>query len=435
MSRPRGVGTVAAPGEMIPASEWIWSQIGSREHYAIPRALCARRTLRALLTDAWVRPGSGLGSVGPRRLRERFHSELPSDRVCSWNLGIIWFELRCRAQGIAGWERTLRRNRWFQSRTVGWLERHSDSLPNSNPVVFAYSYAARDLFAVARAAGFKTILGQIDAGPVAEELVGNLHRRWGPGGSNWWPAPSSYWQSWRQECDLADCIVVNSQWSQRAIALAGVDEEKIEVVPLAYAASSASRDFRRLYPPQFTKARPLRVMFLGQVSLGKGIMEALGAFARLQGQPVELQVVGPDMGEVPSTASSAPNIRWVGPVARSEADRYYREADVFLFPTHSDGFGITQLEAQAWKLPIIASRFCGEVVEHGRNGIVLDQVSAPHIAEAILGLIRAPASLAEMSDQAVDMNAFSLSAIARRFIEIGAGLPPVKRKEKALLCP
>jgi hypothetical protein len=31
--------------------------------------------------------------------------------------------------------------------------------------------------------------------------------------------------------------------------------------------------------------------------------------------------------------------------------------------TFSDGFGLTQLEAQAWKLPMITTRFCGEVVD------------------------------------------------------------------------
>ena len=66
---------------------------------------------------------------------------------------------------------------------------------------------------------------------------------------------------------------------------------------------------------------------------------------------------------VPADLRDHPQVRWAGTVSREDTARYYRDADVFLFPTYSDGFGLTQLEAQAWKLPIIASVFCGAVVE------------------------------------------------------------------------
>ena len=49
----------------------------------------------------------------------------------------------------------------------------------------------------------------------------------------------------------------------------------------------------------------------------------------------------------------------------------------------SDGFAITQLEAQAYRLPVIASKFCGKVVENGFDGIVLDEPSATCIAHAV----------------------------------------------------
>lgn len=63
-------------------------------------------------------------------------------------------------------------------------------------------------------------------------------------------------------------------------------------------------------------------------------------------------------------------VRWIGSVPRSATAMYYQLADVFLFPTLSDGFGLTQLEAQAWKLPIITSKFCGEVVKDRVNGAI-----------------------------------------------------------------
>ena len=112
------------------------------------------------------------------------------------------------------------------------------------------------------------------------------------------------------------------------------------------------------------------------------------------------------------------NVRWLGAVARSEAARFYADADVFLFPTLSDGFGLTQLEAQAWQLPIVASRFCGEVVRDGMNGLLLDEVSATAIVEALRGCLRRPAMLQEFSRRAVSPRAFGLQNLQQHLAQI-----------------
>ena len=112
----------------------------------------------------------------------------------------------------------------------------------------------------------------------------------------------------------------------------------------------------RARPKSFTLNRPLRVLFLGQVNLRKGMAVILEAMRLLKNEPVEFWFVGPRQMETPIESLNNKQARWLGGVARGEAQRYYQEADVFLFPSFSDGFGLTQLEAQAWKLPIIASR-------------------------------------------------------------------------------
>jgi glycosyltransferase involved in cell wall biosynthesis len=83
---------------------------------------------------------------------------------------------------------------------------------------------------------------------------------------------------------------------------------------------------------------------------------------------------------------------------------------VFLFPTLSDGFGLTQLEAQAWKLPVIASRHCGDVVRRGVNGVMLDEVSGQAIADAIRECVMNPPRLLSMSRNA-RASSFSLDRV------------------------
>ena len=87
--------------------------------------------------------------------------------------------------------------------------------------------------------------------------------------------------------------------------------------------------------------------------------------------------------QTPAQSADAGRVKWFGPATRKQAAEFYRNADVFILPTLSDGFAITQLEAQAHGLPVIASKNCGKVVENGVNGIILDEPSAACIAHAV----------------------------------------------------
>ena len=60
--------------------------------------------------------------------------------------------------------------------------------------------------------------------------------------------PVDYWSRWREECAIADRIVVNSSWSYDALLAEGVPPTKIRVVPLAYEEPKPAARFRREYP-------------------------------------------------------------------------------------------------------------------------------------------------------------------------------------------
>jgi glycosyltransferase involved in cell wall biosynthesis len=200
----------------------------------------------------------------------------------------------------------------------------------------------------------------------------------------------------------------------------GVPEEKIRTVPLAYQSPVETANFRRSYPDAFTHHRPLRVLFLGQINLRKGTAVILEAIRRLRNEPVEFWFVGPRQMELSVEWLSDKQVRWLGAVPRSETQRYYQEADAFLFPTFSDGFGLTQLEAQAWKLPIIASRFCGDVVRDGINGMLLKKVSAEAIVETIYSLMADPGRLNFMSRNAVVCSDFGVDQLGSHLLRMVA---------------
>ena len=378
-------------------AQWVCCQLGAREHYAVPRALQTRGLLRELITDLWVRPGTLPN--WRNKLAGRFHPDLAGACVSASNAAAFAFELRAQATGLNGWDLIGKRNEWFQNQAVDRLERCAREFDSKDVTVFAYSYAAERIFRFARERGWRTVLGQIDPGPAEERLVAGCT-----------PAREGYWRQWRTECELANQIIVNSQWSRDALLNEGIPVTRIRKIPLAVTPHNDAEGFQRAYPATFDGSRPLRVLFLGQINLRKGAAQLLEAAHLLANDPVEFQLVGPR--QIHAGLKQSSKVKWFGTVPRARVDEFYRDADVFILPTLSDGFGLTQLEAQSWKLPVIASRFCGAVVQHGRNGLILNEVSGESIAATLRELLRSPERVAAMSQESKVSEEFTLQSLA-----------------------
>ena len=358
---------------------WVF-QIGAREHYAIARALHGAGLLGGLVTDVWVPSGSHWSGWCPRRMRDRFHEDLGGGRVVAFNWRMGLFEAGLRMRKMGGMEVPMARNERFQELALKQLRKVP---PGEEITVFSYSYAARQLFRYAKSRGWRTVLGQIDPGPEEERIVSEEFAREGERlGAQWQPAPRLYWELWREEVALADRVMVNSDWSRECLAKAGVSDEKMTVVPLVFSQTDAADGLSGECCPDLLD-RPLRLLFLGQINLRKGVARMLEAMRLLRGQPIELVLAGPSAVD-PSAWADLPSVRWVGPVPRSDVADYYRSADLFILPTLSDGYALTQLEAMAHGLPVLASRFCGRAVVSGKNGFIIEEVSPAGIAAAIL---------------------------------------------------
>lgn len=402
---------------------WICCQLGAREHYAIPRALAATERLELLITDIWLdqnHPCNLLPSPYLSSLRSRYHPEVPSAQVKAFNQAQIAWEIFHRYYKIKNkvkeWELITARNLWWQKQVVKILEKHQ--IRAENITFFAYSYGALELLTYAKSKGWKTVLGQIDPGIIEAQIIQQVAAKYPQLSSTSINSNSSnhqYWSNWQQECQLADRIIVNSNWSQQALQKAGIDQHKITTIPLAYQAANRAKEFTRTYPPNFSCHRPLKVLFLGQVIIRKGIAEILEAIPLLQDCPLEFWFVGQVKVTLPIAFINHPQIRWFGAVSRSQTDSYYQQADVFLFPTHSDGFGLTQLEAQAWQLPIITSQFCGAVVKEQNNGLILPQITGKAIAQTLIFCLQNPQQLAKFSSNSTHvLSSFTLSELAKK---------------------
>lgn len=101
------------------------------------------------------------------------------------------------------------------------------------------------------------------------------------------------------------------------------------------------------YAPMGTLVRPVS-LFVGRVSYEKNIDAFLG-----------LDIPGTKIvcGVGPLEASLQeryPRVRWMGVLPRAELAKVYAAADVFVFPSRSETFGLVMLEAMAAGTPVAA---------------------------------------------------------------------------------
>ncbi len=123
--------------------------------------------------------------------------------------------------------------------------------------------------------------------------------------------------------------------------------------------------------------RPL-AMYMGRVAVEKNIE----AFLDLD-LPGTKYVVG-DGPDLQSLRSRYPAVRFVGQKLGEDLAAHVAAADVFVFPSLTDTFGLVMLEAMACGVPVAAFPVTGplDVVENGKTGVLDHDLRA-----AVLGAL------------------------------------------------
>lgn len=192
----------------------------------------------------------------------------------------------------------------------------------------------------------------------------------------------------REELSLADAVVVASSFA--AESLRGEVECSVSVVPYGapiegFAANPGVRSgFRALY--------------VGRMSPRKGVHYLLEAWQRSQLPQDELELVGIDDFPEGWLKRSVGGARYSSAVPHAELIPIYQRANVFVFPTLSDGFGLVLLEAMASGLPIIATRNSGaaDLIREGIEGFVVPIRRPEALAERLVWCRENPEALVEM---------------------------------------
>ena len=187
-------------------------------------------------------------------------------------------------------------------------------------------------------------------------------------------------------------------------------------------------DLRRFRPAQDSAERDRIRAELGvgpeQVAIGivgrlvaeKGYPELFEAARQLPANFVIL-AIGPEDADKPDALPPAmiarareSGVQFLG--MRTDVEVIYRALDIFVLPSHREGFPRTAMEAAASGLPIVATdiRGCREVVEDGINGLLV-AVRDPR------GLAKAITTLGQDRELSQRMAAAGVELARRRFDE------------------
>ena len=186
--------------------------------------------------------------------------------------------------------------------------------------------------------------------PAWERIEAGLRRSY----ADWLPSDGSpaarglRLEQKRREMALADLTLVASRYVEATIR---------EFYPhKAIARAPYGVDVEFWTPePTVKPSGPLRFIYAGQVSLRKGVPFLVDAWSKAGLRDAELVLVGSWALADSKRLALPPGITWFPPCSSQALRDRYRESDVFVFPTFSDGFGLVLLEAMACGLPAIAS--------------------------------------------------------------------------------
>lgn len=201
-----------------------------------------------------------------------------------------------------------------------------------------------------------------------------------------------------EELQLADQIFVASQFTARTLRDYPGPLAPVHVIPYGFPPVTATRNYVNL------SMQPLKLLFVGGLSQRKGIANLFAAVEPF-GRHVELTIVG----QKTSTACAALDAallkhQWIPSLPHNKILQLMREQDVLVFPSLFEGFGLVITEAMSQGTPVITTdRTAGpDLIEHGRNGWLVEAGSTDELIETIEKLRVQPKLIAEAGQLAIE---------------------------------
>ena len=196
----------------------------------------------------------------------------------------------------------------------------------------------------------------------------------------------------------ANEVIVNSNYMKCELQRNfGLPFEKINVIPngvnlTMYSGIERDYDFRRNYAADNEKI----ILYAGRLVFEKGVQHLIGAMPKILENYHDAKLVIAGKGGMMDELRAQVNylglnhkVYFTGYLGSKDVQKMYKCADVSVFPSTYEPFGIVALEAMLSGTPVVVSDIGGlnEIVEHGKNGMKSYAGNSNSIADSILTLL------------------------------------------------
>ena len=217
----------------------------------------------------------------------------------------------------------------------------------------------------------------------------------------------------KYEYELADHIIVPSEYVKKSFIENGINEKKLTKIPFG------------LNINKFTKQKRVcekfKIIFVGGITIRKGIGYLIDAIINLKKIiDVELWLVG-TIDPFYSTKKYPDFINFIGHIDKNKLSWYYSQCDIFCHPSLEEGLSSTILEAMSVGLPIICTENSGgaEIINQN-SGFIIPAKSSEAISQIIKELYLDKEKLSLMSKAAkqTSINNFNWSNFVQKMQSI-----------------
>jgi alpha-maltose-1-phosphate synthase len=278
-----------------------------------------------------------------------------------------------------------------------WLDRRSAGPARRSDVFLFYSGAGLGTAARLRGTGTARVVEAVNSHVLVQERI--LREEYARIGLPFKPFHPREVARRVMEYETADAILCPSDFVRQSFEEEGIPAARIFTVPYGMTLPTAP-------PRRKTGDGTFRVLYVGQISVRKGLRYLLEAFAQFDHPKKELCIVGPmtpDSGI--AEVALPPGTRFLGVLKGEELTQAYQSATVFVLPTLEEGLSLVLGEAMSFGLPLITTEQSGgsNLFSDGRQGFIVPSGSGAAIA----------GKLQMLADDAGLREEMSLAAAAR----------------------
>lgn len=184
-----------------------------------------------------------------------------------------------------------------------------------------------------------------------------------------------------EEYHIADYILMPSNFVKRSFIAAGFPESKLIRVPYGFNQLTTNAEIE-----DSKKENTFTVLYVGSISVRKGLRYLIEAFRLLSHPNKKLVIVGPESNPNGLADIVIPDgVVFTGILKGQELEAAYKSASVFCLPSIEEGLALVLGEALSFGVPIIATENTGadDIIIDSEEGFIVPIRSSDAIAEKL----------------------------------------------------